>query len=391
MCGLVGVAGKLVMKDEELMKRLFCYDYWRGRDSTGLAAIRATGERHIAKIASHPIDLFDMGKFKTALNGNTSQAFIGHNRAATKGKVNTINAHPFEHGHIVGAHNGTLTLKSHRELEDILDEQFEVDSEAIIKAIAELGVRDAISLCQGAWALSYYNAEEHSLNFIRNGERPLWFAYSESFDKLFWASEYWMIDAACDNMNVKLAVHENKETGKKSSFFSFGENFHYKFDLKKLKEGSESRPKPVIAEMRGKEEPKTVCGFNGDDPFIRDSQSSSNTGCGGHNRQTMTSTACLGKTNTRNNVVKIKDAPTDPRIIDLFGDKDKPWADFITEEQFNKMVGSHKSCTFCSEPVAFDDVGVTIYMRDNIVLCNECSPQSSTQNRVIVTNLKQHQ
>jgi hypothetical protein len=42
MCGHVGVAGDLALKDEALMKRLLIFDYLRGPDSTGLAAIETT-------------------------------------------------------------------------------------------------------------------------------------------------------------------------------------------------------------------------------------------------------------------------------------------------------------------------------------------------------------
>ena len=68
MCGLVGIAGDLSYKDEKFMKRLLVLDYFRGTDSTGLAAIRKGGEAVISKAAVNPLDLFDMSSFEKALN-----------------------------------------------------------------------------------------------------------------------------------------------------------------------------------------------------------------------------------------------------------------------------------------------------------------------------------
>jgi glucosamine 6-phosphate synthetase-like amidotransferase/phosphosugar isomerase protein len=64
MCGLVGIAGQMTAKDDAVIKRLLMYDYFRGPDSTGMAAIRGNGDVYLAKLASDPVTLFDTGKFK---------------------------------------------------------------------------------------------------------------------------------------------------------------------------------------------------------------------------------------------------------------------------------------------------------------------------------------
>ena len=128
MCGLVGIAGNLEYKDEATMKRMLILDYFRGTDSTGFAAVKVKEDEVLmTKIASHPIDLFDMGAFKKALNGNTSKVFLGHNRAATVGKVNAVNAHPFQVGDILGVHNGTLDKDSWKRLDETLGYDTDVD------------------------------------------------------------------------------------------------------------------------------------------------------------------------------------------------------------------------------------------------------------------------
>jgi glucosamine 6-phosphate synthetase-like amidotransferase/phosphosugar isomerase protein len=140
MCGIVGLAGDLFHQDETTIKRLIHLDYLRGQDSTGFAAIRNSGEAVIAKIASHPYNLFDTKRFQQALQYGCSKVFLGHNRAATKGAVNEMNAHPFQVGHITGVHNGTLEAKDFTMLEEMLGEKFNVDSEALFAAIAKFGV-----------------------------------------------------------------------------------------------------------------------------------------------------------------------------------------------------------------------------------------------------------
>src|SRR4051812_28283409 len=98
MCGLVGIAGQMTAKDDAIIKRLLMYDYFRGPDSTGLAAIRGNGDVYLAKLASDPVTLFDTGKFKAAIS-SISRVYMGHNRSATRGAVNNYNAHPIEYDH----------------------------------------------------------------------------------------------------------------------------------------------------------------------------------------------------------------------------------------------------------------------------------------------------
>ncbi|MSE24831.1 hypothetical protein GKC32_10305, partial [Lactobacillus curvatus] len=70
---------------------------------------------------------------------------MGHNRWATKGKINERNAHPFEHDHIIGAHNGTL--RNQHLLPNHLD--FEVDSDNIFHAMSTIGVDATIAKTSG--------------------------------------------------------------------------------------------------------------------------------------------------------------------------------------------------------------------------------------------------
>src|SRR3546814_8848521 len=98
-------------------------------------------------------------RFSEANNVYQSLAFVGHNRFATKGKVNDLNAHPFHYGNIVGAHNGTLEKSSWDALDKKLGEDTDVDSQAIITSIATFGIRseerrvgkECVSTCRSRW------------------------------------------------------------------------------------------------------------------------------------------------------------------------------------------------------------------------------------------------
>lgn len=377
MCGHVGIAGNLEFKDEATMKRLLLIDYLRGPDSTGIAAIRKNGEAVISKGALNPIDLFDMPKFKSALNAYQSKVFLGHNRAATKGVVNNVNAHPYEVDHIVGAHNGTLDPVSYADLEKLLDEKFGTDSHAIIAGIAKFGVEEIIPMLSsgagatgGAWSLVWMDREQNTLNFLRNDQRPMWYAYSEDFKKLFWASEWPMIDVATALSTGTGKEYKLYHNDKHHRYFSTEEDVWYQFDLDKLAAGGDEVPKPKCKKLAGKEPVVVSTTY---DPFNRTTAAAS------HTRTTTTKsrgTTTLGK------------QPTDNvNIVHLFGSEEDPMAGLMTREQFEEI--AKYGCSWCGQSVDFADQGVTIFERDQICLCPTCSGGDNQASRVHVANLDQ--
>lgn len=368
MCGHVGIAGKLEFKDEATVKRLLIYDYFRGPDSTGIAVVNKDGtEAKVVKIASHPLDLFDMQKFKSALSGYQSSVFMGHNRAATRGAVNAVGAHPFEFDHIVGCHNGTLSPASHRELENALGGKFDVDSQAIFAAIAKFGIKKTVPTLQGAWALVWFDFKEKTLNFLRNKERPFWYAYSKEFDHIFWASEWPMIDAALKLSAQEYELYQDPDKGYR--FWSTPEDIHLKFDIEKLRAGGTEKPKPTVCELKGKAPaPVVTTALPGTDPFGRQGYGS------GSGRTTSTTTSrgtLLGNT-----------ADT---LVHLFGNKTAPFAGFISAEKFAEI--AKYGCSWCGTDVEFDEVGVTVFERNETVLCPSCSSGAQGHSRVYTTDL----
>lgn len=206
MCGLVGIySSNLFNKHKECLSALLYLDTWRGKDSTGVAAVRHNADTEVLKSTVPGYEFVEGPKLDQHLKLNDF-CWIGHNRFGTVGKNIKTNAHPFmiddEDGGclIVGAHNGTLRNKHH--LTD--HAKFGTDSEALFNEIAVNGVEKAIEKIEGAWALTYYDHIEEELRIIRNKERTLFYAYEEGKKTLIWASEMWMIRVACMKAGIKL-------------------------------------------------------------------------------------------------------------------------------------------------------------------------------------------
>lgn len=192
-------------KHKECLSSMLYLDTWRGRDSTGVAAIRSNGDTHILKSTVPGYEFVEGSKLDQHLKVSDF-CWIGHNRYGTVGRNIKSNAHPFEildeDGSciLVGAHNGTLKNK-HVLAEHI---KFGTDSEALFFQIASTSIEDAISKVEGAWALTYYDHIAEELRIIRNKERPLFYAWEEGRKTFIWASEMWMIRVAASRSDIKL-------------------------------------------------------------------------------------------------------------------------------------------------------------------------------------------
>lgn len=365
------------------MKRLLMLDYFRGPDSTGFAGIKGNGDHKIVKVSSHPLDLFEMTGFKSALNGNSSTVFLGHNRAATKGKVISTNAHPFQFGHIIGAHNGTLSVMTHRALEDKLDEKFEVDSMAIFACIEKFGVEETVALfkasvsgvsCLDAWALVWYDLNQKTLNFLRNKERPMWYSYSKGFDRILWASEWPMIQAAVElsQPGYELFASEPDSKGNTYNFFSMDEDVLYSYDIDELKKGSTVRPKPLAKKISGKGA-ETASVKSTYDPFQRTNGPSSIV--------TYPEKKSGKTTGYLTTLVEDKEE----KLLHLVADRADPYGGVITETRFADL--ARYGCSWCQQDVFYNDVGCTIFDRDDILLCPDCSAASVGSNRIFMKHV----
>jgi hypothetical protein len=203
MCGLVGVVNKKTNGftgfQQDVFTHLLYIDALRGMDSTGVFAVTNEGELHMAKDVGPSLKYMgtkEYGDLKT-LAFREGSAMIGHNRKATKGSINPVNAHPFiVDDKICLVHNGTLY--SHKQHADV-----EVDSHAIAHLLAKSDdVEEVMNKLDGAYALIWFNFEKGTLNFLRNNDRPLFWA--ECADEWLWCSEKEMIEFAAARSNLKI-------------------------------------------------------------------------------------------------------------------------------------------------------------------------------------------
>ncbi len=375
MCGLVGIAGDLSYADEATFKRLLIYDYFRGTDSTGMAALRISGEVKMAKIASHPVDLFDSKRFQDALSGYASLAFIGHNRAATKGKVNGANAHPYAYGHIIGAHNGTLDLASWKRLNEALGYDTDVDSQAIFACIEKIGVEETVKLMQkgrtyteGAWALSWIDTTDNSLNFVRNEHRPLWYAYTEDFKRVLWASEWPMLDAATKLSAQGYKLYHDKDFYR---FWEMEEDKHYKFDLAEFKAGSSERPNPIVGDLKGREPAPVQSAATGTPPFYPHAQNGNVTTMGTPPHQYAGSSVGGTRTSTTNSRGKMNTLAATTEMIEIPTCPSEPLGAAMSKGRFQEI--AQYGCSWCGKRVEYGDPGISIFDKTHHILCAEHS------------------
>lgn len=229
MCGLVAIISKnksgFAFKDKTIFLQMLISDMFRGMDSTGCYGINKYGNLNMIKDASHASLFINKKEANIFFNDFISDYHIvvGHNRKATMGATISENAHPFIEGNICLVHNGTL--QNHYKLANRT-----VDSNAIAAHINEHGYKSMLKNIEGAYALIWYNAEEKTLYFTRNAERPLHLV--ETAEKIYLASEAKMLDWILDRNDINKITIQNVPTDKV-----------FKFNLETRKLEAESKPK----------------------------------------------------------------------------------------------------------------------------------------------------
>lgn len=190
MCGIVGfitaAANGFIQDELNAFRDMLVVDSVRGFDSTGVYGVANTGNVEIAKAAMTGAQFVTTKEYKAFSSEAYMQGqfIVGHNRYATIGTVNDKNAHPFwVDDKIILVQNGTYK-GSHKHHKDV-----EVDTEAIAHVLSEEpDVSKALKKVNAAYALVWYNTENHTLHMIRNNERPLWHADTK-FGSVMFASE----------------------------------------------------------------------------------------------------------------------------------------------------------------------------------------------------------
>lgn len=191
MCGLVGAVGVLDHRFRTKTFRDFLdASSTRGRDSTGVIKVDNDLDYDWMKNIGAPAYLYDSRMYEKHIESGTACALIGHTRSKTIGEISHKNAHPFDFpdAGICGVHNGTL--RSYHNLDTHTHQK--VDSEVLYGHLAANGPENTFDRLTGAYACVWWNDKTKTVNFFRNEERPLWFAWSKDCKTMFWASEKWM-------------------------------------------------------------------------------------------------------------------------------------------------------------------------------------------------------
>lgn len=238
MCGIVAAISKSTAgfryKEDNVFLQMLYANALRGFDSTGMYGINKYGNLDMVKSAL-PAGPFLTTKTVEDFAANIYQKYrivVGHNRAATKGKIVDTNAHPFIEKDICLVHNGTLY--NHKHLADV-----EVDSHAITHALAEKDYKEVIPELDGAYALIWYDANTKKLHISRNKERPLWVMTSKDLDII--ASEPRMLEWIAERNGLK---------GMDGPAY-FKENHVYTYDIDDLADGFSLEELPAKKPWKG--------------------------------------------------------------------------------------------------------------------------------------------
>ena len=238
LCGLIGLAGDCTVNMRDVFTELLLVDVVRGHHSTGAALVKRWNDEILVEKAPVPSpDFIRSQAYKPFIDTLDVKVMIGHNRYATIGEKIAENAHPFQFDNLVGAHNGTLDHWALNRLDNYKD--FGTDSEALYYSVSKYGIRSTIDKISGAWALTWFDKQNNTINLLRNAKRPLYYAYSEDRCTIFWGSEPEMLEWILKRNRVHLF---------EKTVFACDADKHYRWAIpEKI---STKFEKPIIAEVK---------------------------------------------------------------------------------------------------------------------------------------------
>lgn len=225
MCGIVMMLSNDKFKGAAARGKAFTQgiilDTLRGFHSTGLAYVDYDGNAEVYKKPVPGYDFVELKKYQEIIKDPEKYPImIAHNRWATKGKINTQNAHPFQHDHITGVHNGSLSSWKYL----APNEDFDTDSEHIFHALANNETPNVLSRIDGAAALVWHDATDNTVHVVRNEERPFYIVHIKGRELVFGASELEMLELMCARNDLE--IEESYSVGDKNEFIFDIKNLH---------------------------------------------------------------------------------------------------------------------------------------------------------------------
>lgn len=183
MCGLYGIMGH-VPNHKEVVTSLALKNQDRGSHSTGYADIFIKPNNFVIRK-----DARSAFQFKGQLKLTNGDIVIGHTRFATTGKICARNAHPWNIGNLIGAHNGVVM--NEYSVADYMKEvhsdtaSYEVDSQYLIHMLDRYG---HMGNARGMLNVIYWDMRDKTLNFIIYNN-PMHLAIDVNHHWLLWSSQ----------------------------------------------------------------------------------------------------------------------------------------------------------------------------------------------------------
>ncbi len=218
MCGIYGYVGEIKKGKEkivyDLMTFLAIHTESRGKHSTGYVGYTEK-EIILEKDPSRASIFVHKSKhMENLITKKGCRVFIGHNRYATHGPKDTLNAHPFMGEKFAMVHNGVCreAFKLAKRFGVFKKIKSECDTEAVLRLADKFGFTKRVFEKVSSYSVVALDLESKKVLFARDSERPMIiFDLREELGIRVFASEVEIFEYAAYDANVE---------SEKISFFS---------------------------------------------------------------------------------------------------------------------------------------------------------------------------